>query len=193
MNCKRHSRHKGVKLIGLNTSPKHVSSSGTVKQIRLNSSLKHVSSSRTDDRIRNLPKDILSYIISFLPMEDAVVTTMLSQSWRNILSSLTTLDFEYSRFPLMEHREKQFIDFISRILNNHNVDIKKFRVAFELYCKYTSHVNSWIQFAVTHHIQDLELVIPLKRPIPSEGSFPGCVFTCESLRVLKLNTMDSIL
>ncbi|KAJ8619933.1 hypothetical protein MRB53_028462 [Persea americana] len=167
MKCKHDSRHNGVNPIPANTSIKHVSSSGT------------------DDRISNLPRDILSRIISFLPIEDAVVTTALSQSWRNILSSLTTLDFEYSCLPPMERREEKFIDLINQILDNHNVDIQKFRVVFGHNCWYTPHVNRWIQFVVTHHIQELELVISLEgRPSdfgPKQKSLPGCLFTYENL------------
>ncbi|RWR94903.1 F-box domain-containing protein [Cinnamomum micranthum f. kanehirae] len=179
MKFKHDSRHKGV------------------NPIPSNSSIKHVSSSGTDDRISNLPRDILSHIISFLPIEDAVVTTVLSRTWRNILSSLTTLDFEYSCLPPMERREEKFIDLINQILDNHNVDIQKFRVVFGHNCWYTPHVNRWIQFVVTHHVQELEFVISLEgRPSdfgPKQKSLPGCLFTCESLRVLKLNTLDSVL
>ena len=47
-----------------------------------------------DDRISNLPDDILSYILSFLSMREAVKTRILSRKWRFLSSPSTDLHFD---------------------------------------------------------------------------------------------------
>ncbi|XP_058093081.1 F-box/LRR-repeat protein At4g14103-like isoform X3 [Magnolia sinica] len=142
------------------------------------------------DQISNLPEAIRSHIVSMLPMEEAVVTTVLSRSWRHILTSLTTLDFEYSRFPQVRRREQLFIDFIKRTIALHNrSNIEKFRMSFGFYFRYTPLVNEWIGFAVGCNVRELDLDIPKLE----DAKLPSCLFTCESLVVLKLNMNDSVL
>ncbi|XP_043690772.1 putative F-box/LRR-repeat protein At5g02700 isoform X2 [Telopea speciosissima] len=46
------------------------------------------------DRITNLPEAVLRHIISFLPTEDAMKTSVLSKRWRYLWTCIPVLDFD---------------------------------------------------------------------------------------------------
>ncbi|XP_057426533.1 F-box/FBD/LRR-repeat protein At4g26340-like [Lotus japonicus] len=50
-----------------------------------------------DDRISTLPDEILHYILSFLPAEEAVATSVLSKRWNPLRLSLTSLSLDLGR------------------------------------------------------------------------------------------------
>lgn len=48
---------------------------------------------RVSDRISALPSEVLCHILSFLPTNYAVRTTLLSKRWKNIWTSVPNLYF----------------------------------------------------------------------------------------------------
>ncbi|KAM0007030.1 putative F-box domain-containing protein [Helianthus debilis subsp. tardiflorus] len=54
-------------------------------------------SENVDDRLSMLPEDILSRILSLMPTKYAVRTSVLSKRWRYTWTSVTNLDFDYTR------------------------------------------------------------------------------------------------
>jgi hypothetical protein len=131
----------------------------------------------------NLPEEVLRHIISFLPIEDAVRTSVLSKRWEYLWASIPNLDFER---PLPAKR-MLLMNFVERVLCLRDFsDIKR----FTLHCAVlhdASRVNTWISAAVRHNVQELYIDLDnFKRTF----SLPHCLFTCKTLTSLHLDMPD---
>ncbi|MBA0855519.1 hypothetical protein Goshw_014978, partial [Gossypium schwendimanii] len=49
-----------------------------------------------EDRISSFPDHILFHILSFLPIKDAVRTSIISTKWRYLFASISTIKFDGS-------------------------------------------------------------------------------------------------
>ncbi|XP_042451551.1 F-box/LRR-repeat protein 25-like [Zingiber officinale] len=63
-----------------------------------------------DDYLSNLPDELLSHILSFLPTLDSIRTSVLSRRWRHVWTSVPVINFSY--FELQPIVKKHF--FVSR-------------------------------------------------------------------------------
>lgn len=141
------------------------------------------------DRIDNFPDHIFQHIISFLPTKDAVGTSILARKWRDWWTSILNLDFDdkliYSRRNAKDPKMKaRFMNFVDRVMMHHGVsNIQKFNLKCDDSCE-LSRINTWIGVALRHEVRELNLYIDLKSP--STFEMPRCLFTCESLAILKL-------
>ncbi|PIA24842.1 hypothetical protein AQUCO_19100001v1 [Aquilegia coerulea] len=145
------------------------------------------------DRISYLPNGICSHIVSFLPFEEAIKTSILSTQWRHICCSLSNLEFCQYQLQIRKNiKVSDFKDLIYDTLILHDgSDINKFvlKVIIDGANVSIHHVNAWIAFAVRHNVRSLEI---------SEYSFdlerlPLCVFTCSTLTELRLSYIRLIL
>ncbi|XP_050383488.1 putative F-box/FBD/LRR-repeat protein At5g22670 [Argentina anserina] len=125
------------------------------------------------DRISALPDDILVYLVSHLPLKEAVATSVLSRRWHNVGLSTTTLRFHvvdfsicdnfrrYWRFQTKEFIEQEnwkYINWVDHVLQQHKgKHVKEFRVSFSLDGRFSSSINRWIQFAMENSVERLEL------------------------------------
>ncbi|KAJ4963957.1 hypothetical protein NE237_023896 [Protea cynaroides] len=144
-----------------------------------------------EDSICNLPETILRCILSFLDMRYVVWTRILSRRWRYIWTSVSNLDFDHhyylSRIGGRDKSKNGCMDFVDRVLLLRNSsDIQNFCISCGWYCD-TNRINSWIFVAVRRNVQEFHLRIRPKEPL----ELPPCLFTCKSLRVLKLD-MDYV-
>ncbi|KAL5731823.1 hypothetical protein ACHQM5_004516 [Ranunculus cassubicifolius] len=142
------------------------------------------SSTLDRDRLSYLPDLIRTHIISFLSMEDAIRTTILSKQWRNICTSLSNLSFHQNYFEEMTKNKRDFKDFVYQTLILHDgSDIESFGLwVKEGNMMMGNHVNAWCSFAVRHNVKDFELEVfgeMLER-------LPYCLVGCRSLNVLTL-------
>ncbi|KAL5711367.1 hypothetical protein ACHQM5_021831 [Ranunculus cassubicifolius] len=146
-----------------------------------------------DDRLSSLPDNILHYIISFLPTKYAVGSSVLSTRWKHIWTSIHSFDFydklTYSGCKSINYtkRKKMFYDFVDRVLHVNDVpNVHKFMLT----CKGcdAAHFNEWMSNIMSRKVQ--ELLITITDPT----MFPTChwPFTCESLRILKIDIDDDI-
>ncbi|XP_043713322.1 F-box/LRR-repeat protein At3g59190-like isoform X2 [Telopea speciosissima] len=144
-----------------------------------------------EDRISNLPETILCRILSFLDMRYVVQTSLLSRRWRYIWTSVPNLDFDHqyflSRIGGRDESKNGFMDFVDRVLLLRNSsDIQNFCISCGWYCD-INRIHSWIFVAVRRNVHQFHLKIRPKEPL----ELPLCLFTCKSLRVLKLD-MDYV-
>ena len=128
----------------------------------------------------NLPEDVLRLILSFLPIKDAVRTSVLSRRWEFLWTSNPNLKFGE---PL-PGTETLLMKFVERVLYlRDSSDIKEFAIDFDVKCD-ASRVESWITAAVRRNVQILSLCLWDMR---GHFSLPHCVFSCETLRILNLD------
>ncbi|KAK9265424.1 hypothetical protein L1049_003549 [Liquidambar formosana] len=95
-------------------------------------------------------------------IHDAIQTSFVCQKWRHLWSSIPFLNFSHALFPRFgSHSETHrfFAEFIDRtlILRSHS-PLLKFRLQFDYTeDRYAYHADSWIRYAVTHNVVDLDL------------------------------------
>ncbi|PIA30100.1 hypothetical protein AQUCO_05700071v1 [Aquilegia coerulea] len=133
------------------------------------------------DRISYLPDPIRSHIVSFLPMKDAMRTSILSKKWKHVCSSLSRLEFNQSDITGTD-----FVNFVDEMLFRHDgSDIQRFCLKINLNSAYISsrRISMWISFALRHNVQDLELFINHSEI----ARLPFDLFTCSTIRELSLN------
>ncbi|KAL9145906.1 hypothetical protein ABFS82_13G075300 [Erythranthe guttata] len=125
------------------------------------------------DRLSDLPDSVLTHILSFLPTNLSVRTSILGQRWRFLWAYVPTLDF---------HDENQEI--INRVMLLRRVQtINTFRLHFYLDCS-AYQLETWFTFAIMRGVQKLDLSLAYEEDTVS--GLPGCIFTCETLVDLSL-------
>ncbi|GAV68619.1 F-box domain-containing protein/LRR_2 domain-containing protein/FBD domain-containing protein [Cephalotus follicularis] len=146
------------------------------------------------DRISKMPDEVVCHIMSFLPIEEAVNTSILSKRWKYLFASLTNLHFDYSSFSktLNKGRRRRssrsssniisFISLVDRVLflrissSIHSFYVN-FREAIDLF-----RVTAWINTALLRNVQEIDLLVCLRE----SSVLPGDLCTSKTLVVLKL-------
>lgn len=117
----------------------------------------------------NLPMDVLSHILSQLPINDAIRTTVLSKKWKYIWRCHTNLTFDPA--TMRKHyfktssgdgfiNDKEFIARVHTVLNQHSGErVEHMEVKFGLHNKHAAHIDRWVNFAIAAKTK--ELVIDL--------------------------------
>ena len=77
-----------------------------------------------DDRLSNLPQDILHYILSFLEIRDVIQLSRFSRRWRRVWKSMPYLNFDQTP----SESKDRFIRFAWSVLSlRDGFDMKRFR------------------------------------------------------------------
>ncbi|KAL9166762.1 hypothetical protein ABFS82_05G051800 [Erythranthe guttata] len=140
------------------------------------------------DRISDLPKDISQRILYFLSQEDAVRTSVLSKSWRDIWCTRPNLDFIEDSF----HRNKQqFLSAVDTTLQRYcdqRLSLEKFHLSISvgryLERESVSLLEKWIPLTATG-VKELRLSIRSEYA-PGFIELPLVVFETESLQHLRV-------
>jgi hypothetical protein len=144
-----------------------------------------------EDRITNLPDDILHHILSFLPVQSVAKTSVLSTRWKYLWATLPCLDF--SEFSIKEERSERKREAMELIIKtvlagrHPNFNMKVFRFKGNLGCAY---LRDCIRQVVRHSVEELELDVSLGGQI---CYLPACVFSCDSLKSFTLKIQDDYL
>ena len=126
------------------------------------------------DRISNLPDYLLCHILSFLPTNEAVVTTILSSRWKPLWTLIPKLDLEDNSISDRT---------VYSVLAQHAAPVlQNFTLSWRSPCR-TSHLNKWIHTAMSRNVQQLDLQIECGRLF----ELPHTVFHCKTLVVLELS------
>ncbi|KAJ3687034.1 hypothetical protein LUZ61_016198 [Rhynchospora tenuis] len=115
---------------------------------------------RGEDRISNLPNEILQSIICLMPLKYAIRTSTLSKRWRHLwqinLISSTSLqfdeDFSCNQSP------KQFVATLDRYLHLHgDRNLDKFGILFSPFDVFFPDLENWIGTVLAKGVKDLEI------------------------------------
>ncbi|XP_028806331.1 putative FBD-associated F-box protein At3g50710 [Neltuma alba] len=149
------------------------------------------------DRLSNLSDDLLRHILSFLPTNDVIATSLLSRRWILLWIGLPILHFDDSSFRSPE----SFFQFVESALNflpnfNH-IQICRLKGRGANFGLGPDKIISWVKEVINKlnelQVDELELCFTSWSGI----SLPSTIFNCSTLKVLKLkdvkvNTLSSV-
>lgn len=138
-----------------------------------------------EDKISHLPEPIIHDILSFLPAKDAVRTCSLSTTWRHTWTSLHTLNFDDNLRSAIKKdilkKKGPFFSFVDRVLSVNDLPhIHKLCLVCQE-CD-VAHLQKYISIAIERKVQEVVISVNNKQPY----TLPYRLFTCETLRVLKI-------
>ncbi|KAB2092147.1 hypothetical protein ES319_A02G008900v1 [Gossypium barbadense] len=146
-----------------------------------------------EDRISNLPDHIRCHILSFLPIQEAVRTSIISTKWRNLFASISTVDFDtYLLCGLTDRNVDSFKNFVDRLLKFPNqLSLDCFRLRGDEFDSwndgdYDFDVSGWICAAVCRGVKEIDLFLD-----NFCHTLPDILFTCHSLLTLTLTAKYS--
>ena len=136
------------------------------------------------DIISTLPDSLLLHILSFLPTEDSVATSILSSRWRPLCNQVQVLNLD--EFSLVKRSGcYKFEDIVFRILYRRRITnpypLRGLRLCWVHNCR-LCFIETWLYNRIQYGMQELNLHI---KPKPS-FQLPESVFFCRTLVVLKL-------
>ncbi|KAK6120284.1 hypothetical protein DH2020_045975 [Rehmannia glutinosa] len=171
-----------------------------------------------DDRISQLPDDILVIILSFLSLTEAARTSVLSSRWINLWKHTSSLNFDAEsalqkiaepevvekKYELLEMERPKYIKWVKRVLQSHKAPtLKEFRICFALSRSNRNAITRWLKFAFARKVERLELdldgeLLMLSRPyenytFPEElltRSIGAASIDFKSLRALSLKFVN---
>nr|XP_033512355.1 F-box/LRR-repeat protein 25-like [Nicotiana tomentosiformis] len=118
-----------------------------------------------EDKLSQLPDDILVSILSKLTLKEAVLTSFLSSRWRYIWTRVTRLNFnlvtEFCRKETLRH-----INWANHVLGLHKSSpLEEFTVSSLFHSSFQYEVDKLLKFALSTKIQSLKIeLIPLEWP-----------------------------
>ncbi|XVF73675.1 hypothetical protein PTKIN_Ptkin13bG0001800 [Pterospermum kingtungense] len=137
------------------------------------------------DKISNLPGNVIDQILSYLPIRDAVRSSVLSRKWRYKWATIPNLVFEdqYLNASSQDQTfiENKLVNIIDHVLLLHKGPIHKFKLSHRDLLGVTD-IDRWILFISRSSIKEFILEIwkgQLYKP-------PSCLFDCQNLIHLEL-------
>ncbi|MFQ6627806.1 hypothetical protein Gotur_007157, partial [Gossypium turneri] len=130
---------------------------------------------------------ILCHILSFLPIKEAVRTSIISTKWRCLFSSISTIEFDHFLLSgLTDRNVDSFKNFVDRLLKfPDQVSLDCFRLSDGISSwndeDHDFDVSGWICAALCRGVKEIDLRLDYL-----EDTLPALLFTCHSLLTLKL-------
>ncbi|GLT35694.1 hypothetical protein SLA2020_101250 [Shorea laevis] len=137
----------------------------------------------SDDNIEKFPDEVLSHIISFLPVKDAVRTSILSRRWRYLFTTISSLDYVFD--PYDGRGAAHFMNSVNRLFFlSEKLSILRFSlrcyIALEPLC-----IDGWIRALMCRNVQVLDMGI---KDVEFDAlPLPTSLFSCKTLVILKLD------
>ncbi|PON68674.1 F-box domain containing protein [Trema orientale] len=153
------------------------------------------------DRISTLPNSLIQHILSFLPIFDAVRTSLLSRRWRRMWYSVPTLCFNGSDIDFGSPKDREgFYNYVDNCLkhlkigmgsNVDSVNITSFKLDLRPYGRSNaSYLDNWLAFVVESKVKELNLSLE-KESSSNRGRFyhyslPEMVVNARNLTIMEL-------
>lgn len=136
-----------------------------------------------EDRISNLPDDVILRILSLLDMKYVIQTSALSKKWKYIWTSVTHLNFDSYKFRTMS----LFTKFVKHALSNRNNRTHVSAVELRFKGPATqSVIESIVNYAYLHNVEQLSFIWFTSK----KQEFPLYLFKCHTLKRLTLAVYD---
>ncbi|CAH1441160.1 unnamed protein product [Lactuca virosa] len=139
-----------------------------------------------EDRINNLPEDLVDSILERVPFEDAVRTSIISKTWRYRWTEIRALVFDktfsnkFAKNEAFGHNE--FIKIINQVLTLHKGHILKFHLHIpNMSVDSFQEVDQWMLLLSRNGVRELILTSSNQR-----YELPSYVFYCLELTKLEL-------
>ncbi|MBA0612234.1 hypothetical protein Godav_012866, partial [Gossypium davidsonii] len=117
-----------------------------------------------EDRISNFPDHIRCHILSFLPIKEAVRTSIISTKWRYLFASISTVVFDtYLLCGLTDRNVDSFKNFVDRLLKfPDQLSLDCFRLRGDGISSWDDgdhdfDVSGWICGAVCRGVKEIDL------------------------------------
>ncbi|XP_028958248.2 F-box/FBD/LRR-repeat protein At1g13570-like isoform X1 [Malus domestica] len=127
------------------------------------------------DRISNLPSDFINKILSYLPIREAVRTSVLSSKWRNKSAMLTHLLFDDR--CTSDQNPTTFAGIVDHVLLGHIGPIYRFAIT-HFRPQVGRDIDRWILHLSRNSIKELGLNISCGG---HRYKMPSCFFSCQDL------------
>lgn len=142
---------------------------------------------KEEDRISHLPDPLICQILSNLPIEDAVKTSVLSTRWKSLWLFVPRLHLNSDKFPDFN----AFKSFGDRFFGSNNVScLPKIKLIFDENANKlvddASYLTSWIDAAIKRKVQHLDVWC---HPDYSIYEIPTSLYICKTLVYLKLHEL----
>ncbi|XP_014499473.1 F-box/LRR-repeat protein At4g14103-like [Vigna radiata var. radiata] len=139
------------------------------------------------DLISSLLDEIICYILSFVPSQQVVATSVLSKRWNILWPSVPSFDFDIFTEDFWSlNDEKTYNTFYSSVasflVRRGDQPLHRFRLRSDIFFDDSKLFNKWIMDAVSGsgRLQHLDLFLSPRIVVPS------VLFSCKTLVVLKL-------
>uniref|UniRef100_A0A0D9X7C8 F-box domain-containing protein n=1 Tax=Leersia perrieri TaxID=77586 RepID=A0A0D9X7C8_9ORYZ len=134
-----------------------------------------------EDRISELPHDLIHHIMSLLSIREAVRTSVLSRWWVNKWTGLQNIKLDIHSFRLDREKFRNFVDKLLLHLHKVNSIMHTFQLdSFALDC-----ANCWINHAIEHKAKVLKFAeYEQWEPFYLDPKFVG--FSSQFLKTLEL-------
>ncbi|KAK4568940.1 hypothetical protein RGQ29_004379 [Quercus rubra] len=155
-----------------------------------------------EDWISQLPDEMLISVLSFLTPKEAFRTCVLSHRWKCLCPFLPrSLDFDglYTMWEIerekksLQFERKKFLQWVNDTLKSCRVStIYEFRVCFEFDDGSKSHVDGWIDFAISKGVKRLEWDFTAAQPFKDASyfyRFPNERFTSDKTCIKSLTSL----
>jgi F-box domain len=157
---------------------------------------------RGEDRISNLPNEILQFILCLLPLKYAIRTSTLSKKWVHLwqISLISSTSLQFSEKFSCNQSPKQFAATLNRYLRLHgDRNLDKFEILFSPFEYFFPNLENWVRVVLAKGVRELDIdlsqgVLNNASETYMDGRVPflisNSLFDCNSLTHLSLSRCD---
>lgn len=162
-----------------------------------------------EDRLSQLPDQVLVSILSKLTIRETILTSSLPSQWQYLWMHVTRLRFDLSKFitwetcyypRLCRKVGLRHINFINNVLDSHEgALLEEFSLSFPFHKHFKRKIDKWLKFVASKKkVEILQIYLSLSKNEHRRYTFPFKFITSPSsnlspffgLKVLALNDVD---